>query len=269
MVHWPLGHPGGGASRSDLFQRRTMKLHLLGTTGYHPNDERQTACLMLPELGIVLDAGTAMYRVRKYLCTPELDIFLTHAHLDHVIGVTYLFDVLRDKNAHRVTVHAAPDKLAAIEQHLLNEALFPVKPPCEFRPLVAPVPLAAGGQLSYFALDHPGGALGFRLDWPGHSMAYVTDTTASTESAYVEAIRGVDLLVHECYFPDAMADMAQLTGHSVTSAVARLAHDAQVGRLVLVHVSPSADGEDPLKLAAARVVFPETELGYDLMEVEF
>ena len=72
-----------------------MKLQLLGTAGYHPNDQRQTACLMLPEVGVVLDAGTAFYRVRDYLCTDELDIFLTHAHLDHVVGITYLFDVLR------------------------------------------------------------------------------------------------------------------------------------------------------------------------------
>ena len=74
-----------------------MKLVLLGTTGYHPNDERQTACFMLPEQGIVLDAGTAMYRVRDQLVTPELDIFLTHAHLDHIVGLTFLFDVIYDK----------------------------------------------------------------------------------------------------------------------------------------------------------------------------
>ena len=40
-----------------------MKLVLLGTTGYHANDRRQTACFMLPELGVVFDAGTGLYRV--------------------------------------------------------------------------------------------------------------------------------------------------------------------------------------------------------------
>jgi ribonuclease BN (tRNA processing enzyme) len=246
-----------------------MKLILLGTTGYHPNDHRHTACLMLPEPGIVLDAGTAMFRVRDYLCTPGLDIFLTHAHLDHVVGLTYLLDVVRDKPLARVTVHAAADKLAAIEQHLLARALFPVKLPCEFRRLDAVVPLAEQGRLSHFPLDHPGGAIGFRLDWPGHSMAYVTDTTASPEAGYAAAIRGVDLLVHECNFPDSQAELAARSGHSTTTPVAQLARRAGVGQLVLVHIDPLATGDDPLKIEAARGIFARTTLAQDLMEVEF
>jgi ribonuclease BN (tRNA processing enzyme) len=246
-----------------------MKLVLLGTAGYHPNDRRHTACLMLPEAGIVLDAGTAMYRVRNYLCTRELDIFLTHAHLDHTVGLTYLLDVVRDKPLDRVTVHAAPDKLAAIEQHLLDGALFPTKLPCEFRPLAAEVALAGQGRLRHFPLAHPGGALGFRLDWPGHSLAYVTDTTAAPDAPYLEAIRGVDLLLHECNFPDSQADLARRTGHSTTSPVARLARDAGVGQLVLIHVDPTAEGNDPLKLEAARSIFPRATLADDLLEMEF
>ncbi len=148
-----------------------MKLHLLGTAGYHPTERRHTACFMLPEPGIVLDAGTGMFRVREHLHTRQLDIFLTHAHLDHVVGLTYLFDVLADREMQRVTIHATPDKLAAIDQHLLNELIFPVKLPYEMRPLIQNAPLAGGGKLRHFPLAHPGGSVGFRLDWPGHSLS--------------------------------------------------------------------------------------------------
>jgi ribonuclease BN (tRNA processing enzyme) len=246
-----------------------MKLVLLGTTGYHPNDHRQTACFMLPEVGVILDAGTAMYRARRFLATAELDIFLSHAHLDHVIGITYLFDVLRDHPMTRVTVHAESDKLAAIDEHLFAEALFPVKLSCDFRPLDGPVALARQGRLSYFPLSHPGGAIGFRLDWPGHSLAYVTDTTARAEADYVEAIQGVNLLVHECSFPDAKLELAELTGHSVTTAVAQVAQRAAVGQLVLVHIDPIADEVDPLGLATARAIFPATCIGTDMVEIDF
>jgi ribonuclease BN (tRNA processing enzyme) len=246
-----------------------MKLILLGTAGYHPNDRRQTACLMLPELGIVLDAGTGMYRVRDHLRTDELDIFLTHAHLDHVVGITYLLDVVRGRDVRRVTVHAAAEKLAAIETHLLAEALFPVRLPCELRALSAAVELPAGGRLTHFPVEHPGGAIGFRLDWPDRSLAYVTDTAASADANYVEAVRGVNLLAHECNFSDAGRQLAPQIGHSFTSAVAEVARKAGVGQLLLVHVDPLAEGDDPVHLVDAVRIFPRTLLGHDLLEIDF
>ena len=245
-----------------------MKLILLGTSGYHPSDRRHTACLMLPELGVVLDAGTAMYRVRDYWVTEELDIFVTHAHLDHVIGLTYLFDVVGDRTMRHVTVHGEAEKLASIEEHLFDPALFPVKPLFAMRPLADVEPLPQGGRIIHFPLAHPGGAVGYRLDWPDRSLAYVSDTTAAVDADYIEKIRGADLLIHECHFND-MPDQAELTGHSCLRPVAEVAAAAGVGRLVLVHINPLADAENPVDLDAARSIFPETVVGTDNMELEF
>jgi ribonuclease BN (tRNA processing enzyme) len=246
-----------------------MKLILLGTTGYHPNNIRHTACLMLPEVGIVLDAGTGMFRVRNHLQTSHLDVFITHAHLDHIFGLTFLIDVLDKSPCKRANVYASADTLQAIESHLFAEPLFPVKPPCDFRPIVGPIPLPRGGTLSSFPLKHPGGSIGFRLDWPDRSMAYVTDTTARRDAEYVEAIRGVDLLVHECYFADDMADWAETTGHSSITPVAEVARAAGVGRLVLVHVNPTIEAADPIGVDTAKAIFPATEIGQDFAEFEF
>lgn len=246
-----------------------MKLVLLGTIGYHPNDRGQTLCLMIPERGVMLDAGTGVYRAARYLQTSRLDIFLTHAHLDHVIGLTYLLDVMHQHPMDQVVVHATPGVLEAIDEHLFADALFPARPRCEFRPLAAEVALAGGGRLTHFPVDHPGGATGYRLDWPGHSMAYVTDTSAAADADYVERIQGVDLLVHECYFPDTMAEWAKKTGHSCISAVAEVARRAKVGRGILVHFNPLSTEEDPVGLDAGQAVFAHMQLGRDLMEVEF
>lgn len=246
-----------------------MRLVLLGTTGYHPNEIRHTACLMLPEVGVVLDAGTAFFRVRDWLATDELDIFLSHVHLDHVFGLSCLFDVLYQRPMRRVTVHAEAAKLAAIEQHFLHELLFPVKLRCDYCPLGGPVALAGGGTLTHFPIDHPGGAVGFRIDWPGRSMAYITDTTADPNAAYIEQIRGVDLLVHECYFADELREQALLTGHSHTTPVAQVARAANVGRLVMVHLNPMINEVDPVGLEVARAIFPQTTLGTDKMVIEF
>ncbi|MEX2185957.1 MAG: MBL fold metallo-hydrolase, partial [Pirellulales bacterium] len=210
-----------------------MKIVLLGTAGYHPNARRHTACVMLPELGLVLDAGTSMFRVRDHLATDELDIFISHTHLDHVVGLTFLLDVLYQRTMHRVTVHAEQHTISAIKNILLSAPLFPVKLPCEFRPLDTEamaqseaiasrgLSIAGGGTLTWFPLQHPGGSTGFRLDWPERSLAYVTDTTADADADYVELIRGVDVLLHECNFRDGQETFARQTGHSSATSVAR------------------------------------------------
>ena len=246
-----------------------MRLLLLGTTGYHPSERRHTACMMLPEIGVVLDAGTAMFRVRQHLATPTLDIFLTHAHLDHVVGLTYLFGTLYGKSIDAIRVHGDPAKLAAIREHLFHPVLFPVMPPIRWTPLLGPVPVGQGGTLRAFPVKHPGDAYGYRIDWPGRSLAYVTDTTAVLEAPYVDDIRGVDLLIHECYFSDGAGELAAMTGHSCLTPVLQVAAEARVGRLVLVHINPIADGQDAVDLAAARRRFPNTEIGTDGTEIVF
>lgn len=243
-----------------------MKLLLLGTAGYHPSERRQTACVMLPEVGIVLDAGTGFFRVREHLQTSTLDIFLSHAHLDHIAGLTFLLDTAC--NLSRITVHGEADKLAAVREHLLADLLFPAPLNCQWQPLAAPRS-TSGVKVTHFPLEHPGGAVGYRLDWPGKSLAYVTDTTASPAAAYVESIRNVDLLIHECNFRDSEHEWAVKTGHSSTSLVAQVAARAAAKRLVLMHFNPLNDSDDPIDLPALRQIFPNAELGRDRLEIDF
>lgn len=246
-----------------------MKLVLFGTGGYFPTCKRQTACLMLPEVGIILDAGSGMYRLGKHLTTDRLDIFLTHAHLDHVAGLTYLINLVPPDVLARTTVRGDSAKLAAVREHLFATELFPVAPTFKFEPLSGDYSLPGGGTLKHFPLQHPGGSLGFRLDWPNHSLAYITDTTATPGAAYIENIRGVNLLVHESYFDSDNADLAALTGHSTLDAVAALAAEAQVDRLLLVHLDPFSESEQAFDLTAARQTFPQIEIAHDEMELDF
>lgn len=246
-----------------------MKLVLLGTGGYFPTNRRHTACLMLPEVGVVLDAGSGMCWIGDFLQTDRLDIFLTHAHLDHVAGLTYLVNLVPADVLRKTIVHGQAAKLAAVREHLFAEPIFPVAPPFRFEPLDQLCPLPGGGTLTHFRLKHPGESIGLRLHWPGHSLAYITDTTASANADYVANIRDVDLLVHEAYFANDDGNLPAITGHSSLLNAARVAAAANVGRLVLVHIDPLIEGDSAFDLAAARRVFENTEIGVDRMELDF
>jgi len=248
-----------------------MKLHLLGTTGYRPSEHRHTSCFMLPEQGVVLDAGTGMFRVRERIQTPYLDILLSHAHLDHVCGLTYLLYVLFEKPDVKARVYAEADKIESIQNHLLHQDLFPAPLSCEFIPIQfdRTATLSSGMEMTCFPLSHPGGSVGYRLTKDGCSMAYVTDTTASLEAHYLEKIRGVDLLVHECNFPDGREDWAELTGHSCATPVAKVAKSVGAGKLVLTHADPLSNDIDPIGMNTIREIFPNSILAEDKMVVEF
>ncbi len=179
-----------------------------------------------------------------FIQTPTLDIFLTHAHLDHIVRVDVFLWIFAKGNVSSANGAWQGGKIGCDRRASIFAAyLFPVKIPAEMRPLVQSCRIAGGGTLKHFSLVHPGGSLGFRLDWPGHSLAYVTDTSSPVANAsYIEHIRGVDLLVHECYFPDGMEERAHRAPDTAVPAKSRRlrARLAQAAALS-VHANP-ADG---------------------------
>jgi ribonuclease BN (tRNA processing enzyme) len=223
-----------------------MKLHVLGTAGYHPNRFRQTTCLMIPELGIVFDAGTGFFRVRELLKLVPMglavQIFLSHAHIDHVMGLTYGINVFWG-SGRQVNVFGHEKHLDAVEHTLFGGQLIPLKadhPLFKHRFHRWSEDFDSGGwqangvKFLVQALPHPGGCLGYRLSLPnGRDLVYVTDTKA--EDVPVEFVRGAHTLIHECNFTDDLADLAANSGHSTTRKVFDLAEKAGVKRLVAIH----------------------------------
>lgn len=245
-----------------------MRLVFLGTGGYRPNERRHTASVMLPDVGVVFDAGTSFFRMPDYLKTRDLQLFLTHPHLDHICGLTYCIVPLMKDQLDSMAVFGTLRTLAGVNKHVFSDETFPVAlPKTEYLELPEQVEVARGGTLTYCELQHPGGSVGYRIDWPDASLAYITDTTAPGD--YGSFIEGVDLLIHECYFPDDMSNWAYKTGHSCTTPVAELAKTAGVSQLALVHIDPERPEDDPIGLETAQAIFPNTFLAEDKMEIEF
>ena len=269
-----------------------MKLVVLGSNGYRPNDLGHTACYALPELGILLDAGSGLYRMVDYLQTTELDIYLTHNHPDHVTGLSSLEFVfwrkkLREalargskervlpvrfdspgKSIKNVRVHLAPEHLEDVQYQVQK---FADSQMIDYVPLQAAEEIAPGVRLTSFPVEHRKDELcfGFRLDHPGGSLAYVTDTYGEPGAIYAENIRGVDVLLHDCAMSDDDPEYARRLGHSHITPVAQLAAEAQVGRLVLIHLSSFRPEHGEPERDRAHAIFPRTEVAFDRMEIEF
>lgn len=246
----------------------SLQLHCLGTVGYHPNRSRQTSCYFLPEAGIVLDAGSGIFRLPELIVTETLDILLSHAHLDHTVGLTYLLDVFQQRPVERLRIWGEAAKLAAVQEHLFSELLFPAQPAAEWVPIDQQSEFAIGAlRISWRKQPHPGGSVAYRLDWPsGSRLVYATDTSGDTSEGFAQWCRGTSLLLHECYFRDEAAAWAERTGHSWTSRVAEIAGAVKPAKLLLTHINPLATEDDPMELdaiaaaAGCDVLWAEDEL---------
>ncbi|MDQ3814209.1 MAG: MBL fold metallo-hydrolase [Armatimonadota bacterium] len=247
-----------------------MKLEFLGTAGYHPSEKRHTSCAYIPRAAkncdFVLDAGTGFFRLIGRKLPPQLHIFLSHAHLDHVSGLTYLLNVLLHQKT-EVTVYGAPDCLKTVTNDLFDSPLFPLPFNHKLQPIEpGQVLTICNVKVTVFPLTHPGGSLAYRLDWPNRSLAYVTDTAG--DGRYVDFIRHVDLLIHERNFSDDLHEIAAISGHTTSEQVIRVALQSQAKRLAITHFNPLTETE-PLEEDSLLTEFPDAISARDGLVVEF
>ena len=252
--------------------RITMKLEFFGTAGYHPSEKRHTSCAYIsdaaPNCGFVLDAGTGFFRLIGRPLPSQLHVFLSHAHLDHVFGLTFYLDLIHaSETPVELFLYGARECLDAVMM-LFDSPLFPVEYRGNQPIVVTPgeVLEVAGVRVSAHLLTHPGGSLAYRFDWPQKSLAYVTDTVG--DGGYIDFIRGVDLLIHERNFSDSKQELAQMSGHCTTHDVVRVAQAAQVKRLVVTHFNPLVD-DDPMDVDALRDDCPHAIAADDGTVLEF
>lgn len=218
-----------------------MRIHCLGTAGFHPNSTRHTSCYFLPESGLLLDAGTGIFRLAPLIETDTIDILISHAHLDHTAGLTFLLDVFYVRPVKRVRIFGEKAKLDAIRDHIFSDLIFPVPLDAEFLAIDELDEFSAGGAtITWRPQEHPGGSVGYRMVWQKQDkqLVYATDTTGDCSAEATEWYSGSDLMMHECYFRDSAREWAEKTGHSWTSRVIEIAKAAKPNKLMVTHINP-------------------------------
>ena len=217
-----------------------------------------TACIELRcgERLVVLDAGTGIRGLGTDLVDAgplEADILLSHTHLDHVLGLPFfapLFDA-RNRFTVRAGHLATRGGLRPVLERMLSPELFPL--PLEgfaaelgcidFRAGAA-FALGGGIYVRTAPLDHPGGATGYRIEYSGRSVCYVSDTghkPGAPNRDILSLIEGADIVIYDAMFTEEEFARRPDWGHSTWNEGARLCEAAGAGRLVLFHHDPRHD----------------------------
>ncbi len=249
-----------------------MHIEFLGTAGYHPSETRHTSCVFLPDVApghaFVLDAGSGFFRLAGRSLPEHLHIFLSHPHLDHVMGLTFLLDVLYQQTT-KVTLYGNVHTLGAVRQTLFGTPLFPLEfghKTVEVRPYH---PFSVAGiEIDSHPLTHPGGSMAYRFRWlDGKTLCYVTDTVG--DGQYHRFISGSpDLLIHERNFPDSLGELASSSGHCTTKHLVEAAHISGAKQVVATHFNPLTT-TDPLLEDDIYAKIPGVLGAFDCLKIEF
>lgn len=232
---------------------------------------------------LMIDAGSGILPAGKRLKaegTRDIDLFLTHCHYDHVIGLPY-FAPLYDPQAN-LTIWsghlAGVMTTRQIVEGIMSSPWFPVTlglcsgtPKCrDFRAGDVLEP-AKGIVLRTARLNHPGGAIGYRVDYGGRSVAVITDTEhepGQLDPEVMRLIEGVDLFFYDaCYLEEEMARYRGY-GHSTWVQGVKLAQVAGAKRVGFLHHDPMrTDAALDAIEREAQAIFPGAFCAYDGVEL--
>jgi ribonuclease BN (tRNA processing enzyme) len=238
-----------------------MKFSILGCSG-GIGDGRHTTSFLVDD-DILIDAGTGITTLGFEQLLAIDHVFITHSHLDHVLGLPLLLDVVGEKRSVPVVVHALPEVLDILAADLFNWRLWP-----DFRKIPSidapwlrfePLPLGATctlGQRSFIPLpvQHVVPACGLQIRTPAGSLVFSGDTTHS--DAFVAALNAIPDLRHlivETSFENAFAGIARESQHhwpdSLSAELAGLSVHPEVW---ITHLKPGNEAAimDELRAAA-------------------
>ncbi len=216
-----------------------------------------TSCLEVTAGGrqLIFDAGTGIRTLGLELVRQaplDIDIYFTHTHLDHISGLTFFAPLFDQRSTVRMWAGhlEAPYTLKKVVGHLMQAPLYPVsldifQARVEFREFRAGDALSCGAVAVRTApLNHPNGATGYRIDYRGKSICYITDTEhreGQIDNTIVELCRGADVMIYDSSYTDQEYPRYRGWGHSTWQEGVRIANAAGVGTLAIFHHDPSHD----------------------------
>jgi ribonuclease BN (tRNA processing enzyme) len=230
-----------------------MKVRVLGCSG-GIGDGRHTTSFLVDD-DILIDCGTGVSTLtHAELCRVE-HVFVTHAHLDHILCLPLLLDSTAGERTAPVIIHALPAVLDVLRKDIFNWRIWPdfAVLPSEAAPFMryaalelhAPVQLGAR-VIEAIPANHVVPAVGYALCSPQGALLFSGDSCGHAGFwQYANAVQGQLQLMVECSFEDALREIALASKHYCAATLAadlgHLTRDAQVW---VTHLKPG--GEAPI-----------------------
>jgi phosphoribosyl 1,2-cyclic phosphodiesterase len=223
-----------------------------------------TSCVELHagERRIILDAGTGLRDLGNRFVREdvrEASLLLTHTHWDHINGFPFFSPAYAPGRTFRIMAgHLGPGKVRNVLAGQMAEPVFPV--PLEtmraellFEDFDGGDHFTLGSEVlvQTARLNHPNGATGYRIEYAGKSVAYVTDTehvVGRPDERVLGLIEGADLVIYDSTYTDDEFPSKIGWGHSTWQEAIRLCRTAKVKRLAIFHHAPEHDDRFMLKI---------------------
>lgn len=227
-----------------------------------------TSCITIefPEAPLfIFDAGTGLKQLSDYLMRYgskrlEARIFISHSHWDHINAFPFFAPLYISGN--KIQIYGPAQGNISIEEALSSQMkgiYFPITIR-EFGAYVQFQDLSEGIYefdkivVKTTLLNHPGYDLGYRIEYFGKSVCYITDNelypldspfhSESHMKKLIEFINGAEILIHDTTYSDEKYSPKVRWGHSAVSQVVELAIKAKIKSLYLFHHDPDDTDED-------------------------
>ncbi len=225
-----------------------MRLRVLGCSGGIGGSLRTTSFVL--DHDVLLDCGTGVGDLNIEDLREIDHVFLTHSHLDHVTSLPFLVDTVGWMRERPVTVHALPETIEVLRQHLFNWKLWPdfaqipdaANPWMRYEPVALgqPVDLGGGRTITPLPANHVVPAVGYHLDSGRASLVFTGDTTVNDALwPCVNAIDNLRYVIIETAFRNREHELARASKHlSPNMLAAELEKLSRPAEIYITHLKP-------------------------------
>lgn len=223
---------------------------------------------------IICDAGTGIralgLSMMKRSHSKRTTILFSHIHFDHVIGLPFFEPIYERKNRFDLICpkYKAPALKKALGK-LISPPYFPVNilrsgAKLYFKSFRKNLHVLKDVRIESFKCNHPDGSYAFKFHFPdGKTLVHVSDNEPSKSKykSLLKWIKNADLLIHDAQYSQRQYKKKMGWGHSPYTYPVKLAHEANVKRLVLFHYDPASTDKE---LDVIRKKLKKTRMKIDL-----